>query len=62
MSFQTGDIVVLKSGGPEMTVDFIVDTDVTCNWFSDNKLHNETFNEASLKKYTPPGPMRLTRS
>ncbi len=37
MSFQTGDVVTLKSGGPNMTVTEIDDTYVTCIWFADRK-------------------------
>lgn len=35
--FKLGDVVELKSGGPEMTVvGFIEDTDVICEWFNQN--------------------------
>ena len=35
MTFQIGDVVVLKSGGPKMTVQYIdrKDGDVYCVWF-----------------------------
>jgi uncharacterized protein YodC (DUF2158 family) len=46
MSFKLGDVVRLKSGGPNMTVqsiaaddDFAVSkNDLTCQWFDDKKV------------------------
>jgi len=43
--FSIGDIVILKSGGPDMTVKD-VDTGgkyVTCQWFSGKKLEQGLF-------------------
>jgi len=60
--FQAGDVVQLKSGGPEMTgqnYDTIVgddlqlresDSRVVCQWFAGNDLKNATFNQDSLEK------------
>ncbi len=33
MNFQPGDIVKVKSGGPDMTVSSTKDGDVWCTWF-----------------------------
>jgi len=38
--FKVGDVVVLKSGGPNMTIDYIEsgsDAKARCCWFSNNK-------------------------
>jgi uncharacterized protein YodC (DUF2158 family) len=32
----TGDVVKLKSGGPFMTVNSVVDNDVQCIWFHED--------------------------
>ena len=39
-SFQPGDLVVLKSGGPVMTVEEVLfgDTKVRCQWFAGKKM------------------------
>lgn len=47
--FQLGDIVKLKSGGPEMTVDYVFgDGDYRCQWFAGKKLESGRFPEQSL--------------
>jgi uncharacterized protein YodC (DUF2158 family) len=60
-SFQPGDIVQLKSGGPKMTVqrkdDFLPrigqEADkVECQWFVGNKLQHGSFFPESLKSAT----------
>jgi uncharacterized protein YodC (DUF2158 family) len=50
MEFKVGDIVVVKSGGPPMTVEKIGKMDfygreigVHCCWFVDNKLQRDVF-------------------
>ncbi|MGB0658896.1 MAG: DUF2158 domain-containing protein [Mangrovicoccus sp.] len=53
--FETGDVVVLKSGGPHMTVKKVEDDAVRCVWFlnfggSDAKPAGATFEFAMLKK------------
>jgi uncharacterized protein YodC (DUF2158 family) len=48
--FQEGDIVVLKSGGPEMTVTEVFTDAVNCKWFAGSKLHGGHFNILSLVK------------
>lgn len=54
--FKTGDLVVLKSGGPAMTVDGYAwrgnyesyDT-ITCHWFDGNTKMTSEFNQESVK-------------
>ncbi|MEN0678664.1 YodC family protein [Plesiomonas shigelloides] len=48
MSFKSGDIVKLKSGGPEMTVQSVT-TVVVCQWFAGKKLELGRFNPNSLE-------------
>jgi len=50
MEFKVGDIVVIKSGGPQMTVEKIgplgfysKEIGVHCCWFVDNKLQRDVF-------------------
>ena len=41
---RVGDVVQLKSGGPEMTVSFILPTGkVFCVWFDQSEKREETF-------------------
>ncbi|TWR24565.1 DUF2158 domain-containing protein [Mucilaginibacter achroorhodeus] len=54
--FKSGDVVCLKSGGPEMSVQgyvnlgFGVVTDnVLCKWFEDKKQQQGEFHEDSLE-------------
>lgn len=60
-SLQPGDVVMLKSGGPHMTVDmiakFVIFDSVTekhpkakCSWFDGIKRCTEKFELHSLKK------------
>ena len=48
--FKPGDVVVLKSGGPDMTVEKIstFNGDVVCQWFGGRKLEKGSFPPASL--------------
>lgn len=49
--FEIGDVVVLRSGGPKMTVHGLVsDGDVVCQWFESNEVHEENFPKEVLKK------------
>lgn len=50
--YKVGDIVMLKSGGPEMTVQQppISGRFYTCQWFAGKKLESGLFAEESLKK------------
>ena len=53
---KVGDVVVLKSGGPDMTVDQVgkkqyEDYDSAwCSWFEGKKVTNNVFPLTSLKK------------
>lgn len=56
-SLQVGDVVRLKSGGPLMTVKSTDSKDaygkggyIDCQYFSSDKLLEETFTEPVLKK------------
>jgi uncharacterized protein YodC (DUF2158 family) len=52
-----GDVVQLKSGGPEMTVKSFgvggVKASFVCTWFSGTKLEKAVFSEAELKLIKP---------
>lgn len=54
--FKTGDVVVLRSGGPQMTV-FCAGTDSRClvetEWFVGGVLSRDVFLEAELE-HAPP--------
>lgn len=60
--FAKGETVVLKSGGPVMTVKWCADRYgervVCCNWFVGTKLHEECFAPETLQK---PAPRRALR-
>jgi uncharacterized protein YodC (DUF2158 family) len=52
LKFKIGDIVQLKSGGPEMTVQGVPGSTTSsyrCQWFAGKKLESGTFQEESLK-------------
>jgi uncharacterized protein YodC (DUF2158 family) len=58
MKFQVGNIVKLKSGGPDMTVQVVYDdAKVTyrCQWFAGKKLESGSFPEDSLEIVTKAG-------
>lgn len=51
--FQVGDVVILNSGGPRMTVSVVEDTSkgfmLTCQWLDDDgALANHRFHEATV--------------
>ncbi len=48
MAFKVGDVVVLKSGGPEMTVAVLDKDHVWCQWFGGRKLEKGRIPVASL--------------
>lgn len=55
-AFNVGDIVQLKSGGPEMTVQIVPaasSTTYRCQWFAGKKLESGTFPAESLKSIKP---------
>ena len=43
MAFEPGDVVMLKSGGPSMTVVSAAEDEITCLWFGDE---GDLFREA----------------
>lgn len=47
---QVGDVVRLKSGGPQMTVKWVEAGDAYCEWFDGNKKTGEEFALTSLLK------------
>jgi len=48
MQFQTGDVVRLKSGGPEMTVLEVFEETVSAGWFYKEKYESSAFPRAAL--------------
>jgi uncharacterized protein YodC (DUF2158 family) len=51
-SFQRGDLVRLRSGGPAMTVDSIKGNQVDCFWTGEDGQHNaESFPVDVLQKF-----------
>lgn len=49
MIFKEGDIVILKSGGPTMTIKFKTSSDLwLCSWFVSGILHEGSFSEQQL--------------
>ena len=49
--FNPGDVVVLKSGGPKMTVHGYhkgEEKKLTCTWFHNHERVSESFNEDTL--------------
>ncbi len=57
LTFKIGDIVQLKSGGPEMTVKSLPSTSngtqYVCQWFAGKKLEQGSFPSDSLKTFVP---------
>jgi uncharacterized protein YodC (DUF2158 family) len=54
MPFAVGDVVMLRSGGPRMTVTYIGDdgmgqTTVSCCWFDGGKPANADYPPAALQ-------------
>lgn len=58
--FKHGDVVVMKSGGPPMTVDKVPgemqyhDDEYRCEWFKGATAQFGNFGEHLLEKYEPP--------
>lgn len=63
--FEKGDVVVLKSGGPPMTVDQVIgeqssdfpfDTrkDYRCEWFKGATANHGSYGEHLLQVFVPP--------
>jgi uncharacterized protein YodC (DUF2158 family) len=55
-TFEPGDVVQMKSGGPIMTVEKVdVDGGVVCHWFGEkNKQEKGTFPGVVLEVYDEP--------
>jgi uncharacterized protein YodC (DUF2158 family) len=47
---QVGDVVELAAGGPSMTVQARSQNLVYCAWMAEGKLHQGTFETASLRR------------
>lgn len=57
MNLQAGDVVLLKSGGPLMTIvgNHPENAEaVVCQWFKEDEVKSDTFFKIALKKYNPP--------
>lgn len=53
-TYQVGDTVQLKSGGPKMTVqDPSTSLGIKCQWFAGSKLEHGFFPESSLMRPEP---------
>ena len=56
-AFEPGDQVLLKSGGPLMTVESVSDSSVNCIWFEGKpqaqRVMGHAFPEVVLEKYDP---------
>lgn len=61
--FKVGDVVVMRSGGPKMTVADVGDystyglgpqNGVKCQWFEKTKMQEQVFDAGVLKIYTSP--------
>jgi len=49
--FEEGDVVQLKSGGPQMTIkEFIREGMVICNWFAEDELKGATFSINTIER------------
>ena len=49
LGLQQGDIICLKSGGPQMTViDINFRGLITCEWFAGERLHRARFTPSSI--------------
>jgi uncharacterized protein YodC (DUF2158 family) len=47
---QAGDVVVLNSGGPNMTVKWVEGTECYCEWFDGKKVVGSNFDLPQLRK------------
>lgn len=58
--YKIGDIVMLKSGGPSMTVDGIREHDgrIYCHWFAGNKLHEGVFSPDAIDLEVELNPLK----
>ena len=58
--WKVGDVVVLKSGGPDMTIDEVLENEgqqeIICFWFlPSGERKTGAFNPLSIDKKPPPG-------
>ena len=51
--FNVGDVVKLKSGGPNMTVENASGSRIMCNWFEAGIVHQWQFDQGALEKVVP---------
>jgi uncharacterized protein YodC (DUF2158 family) len=50
-TFQIGDVVLLKSGGPKMTVDNVLpDGTISCTWWDGKQMNYGAFKSEMLVK------------
>ncbi len=49
-SFVPGDVVLLKSGGPQMTIKWVEDGNAYCEWFDGNANKGAQFSVVQLEK------------
>ena len=55
MELKPGDVVQLKSRGPDMTVEKIASSkDVSCVWFNGKDVQRSIFRQEVLAKNPPP--------
>jgi uncharacterized protein YodC (DUF2158 family) len=57
-----GDVVVLKSGGPKMTVKFVEDGEAACSWFTNDKVSERRFSIEMLALANSSGTIPLSRA
>ena len=50
--FNVGDVVRLKSGGPNMTIDNAATSRIICRWFEDHIMHTAESDQGALEKVT----------
>ncbi len=54
MPFEVGDVVMLRSGGPHMTVEQVDGNIVSTVWFDESQhLRRQQFNPCWLKRAVP---------
>lgn len=54
-----GDVIMLKSGGPHMTIVGFRGNDLVCQWFEKDKLKELIFPEESVQPYIEP-PLEMS--